>query len=186
MITGLGNPGKEYQNTPHNAGFMVADELALRFGVKFRRALRFSAVMSKCVIEGEDVLLVKPTTFMNNSGNAVFSIMKKHGISKENLIVTMDDADLELGTLRIRKSGSSGGHKGLASILQAVGSEDVIRVRIGIGRDNSSLKDYVLSPLNNEQLTKMKKIVSLAVDAICCIVSFGVDFAMNKYNNAVA
>ncbi len=183
IIAGLGNPGREYQNTPHNAGFMVVEELASKFNSKFRRSLRFSATTCKCVIEGETVLLVKPATFMNNSDRAVVPIMRKHGLTHNDLIVAMDDADLEPGRLRIRKSGSSGGHKGLSSILTALGTEDVIRVRIGIGRADSPLKDYVLSPIQDELLTKMQQSIKLAADAICCIISFGVEFAMNKYNS---
>ncbi|MDD4871033.1 MAG: aminoacyl-tRNA hydrolase [Kiritimatiellae bacterium] len=183
VIVGLGNPGKQYENTPHNAGFSVVDELAVRLECSFRRSFRFDARIAKTLYEEEDVLLVKPETYMNRSGLAVASILKYRRAEIGNMIVVLDDADLEQGQLRIRSNGSSGGHKGLGSIIEAVGGEEFTRVRIGIGREaDNDLVEHVLKPYSGIDRRKMKEVFSLAADAVMCILVSDVSEAMNKFN----
>lgn len=183
VIVGLGNPGKQYENTPHNAGFSVVDELASRLECSFRKSLRFDARMAKALYKGEDVLLVKPETYMNRSGQAVASILKYRSGGTGALIVVLDDADLERGRLRIRSSGGSGGHKGLGSIIENLGDNGFARVRIGVGREaGNDLVDHVLRPYTSGDRQKMSEVFRLAADAVECIIASGVEEAMNKFN----
>jgi len=155
MVVGLGNPGREYQHTRHNAGFDVLDELARRHGGEFRGSLRFKAETAEVRIGAVNVLLVKPTTFMNASGEAVGPLMRKRGITAVDLVVVVDDVDLELGRLRIRGKGSPGGHNGLKSIEAALGSDEYARVRVGVGRPKGG-KRKKKSKLTNENLNEQK------------------------------
>lgn len=144
LIVGLGNPGKEYAGTRHNAGYEVVELLAERLNVKLNK-LKFNSVYGETFINGEKVLLVKPVTYMNRSGIAVSEIMNFYKIPIDKLIVIYDDIDIPLGTLRIRQKGSSGTHNGMKSIIKSIGSEEFPRIRVGIGRnDNMDLADYVL------------------------------------------
>jgi peptidyl-tRNA hydrolase, PTH1 family len=183
VIVGLGNPGKQYENTPHNAGFFVADELSVRLECSFRKSFRFDARIAKTLYKEEDVLLVKPETYMNRSGLAVASILRYRRVETGEMIVLLDDADLEQGRLRIRSKGGSGGHKGLGSIIEAVGSEEFTRVRIGIGREaGNDLVNHVLRPYSGGDRKKMGEIFGLAADAVMCILAFDVSEAMNRFN----
>lgn len=183
VIVGLGNPGKQYENTPHNAGFSVADELAERLECSFRKSFRFSARTAKALYKEEDILLVKPETYMNRSGHAVAPIVKYRGARPEEMIVVLDDADLETGRLRIRSKGGSGGHKGLESIIECVGSEEFVRVRIGIGRDSGNdLVEHVLKPYSAGDRKRMAEVYRLAGDAVMCIIDSGISEAMNRFN----
>ena len=182
VIVGLGNPGKQYENTPHNAGFSVADELAEKLGCSFRKSFRFSASMAKAMLGEEDLLLVKPETYMNRSGLAVASILKYRGAGAGDLIVIVDDADMDAGRVRIRVKGGSGGHKGLASIIENLGSEEFARIRIGVGRAGDDLVEHVLSSYSSRERKAMEKVFEIAADAAMCIVESGVDEAMNKFN----
>jgi PTH1 family peptidyl-tRNA hydrolase len=183
LIVGLGNPGKQYENTPHNAGFSVADELASRLECDYRRSLRFDARLARARYKEEDVLLVKPETYMNRSGLAVASIIKYKKAEIADLVVVLDDADLAQGRLRIRGGGSSGGHKGLASIIESVGSDAFARVRIGVGRQaGDDLVDHVLRPYPAADRKKMVEVFGLVSDAVMCMLDFGVSEAMNRFN----
>jgi len=183
VIVGLGNPGKQYENTPHNAGFSVVDELAGRLECTFRNSFRFSARVGKALYKEEDILLVKPETYMNRSGLAVGPVLKYRGGQPGDMIVVLDDADLEAGRLRIRGKGGSGGHKGLESIIDSVGSDEFIRVRIGIGRVGSDdLVEHVLRPYSAGDRKKMSEVYRLAGDAVMCILDYGVSEAMNRFN----
>lgn len=186
VVAGLGNPGREYEGTAHNVGFDVADLLAGRFDGRFRRKLWIRAQVARVEMGPEPVLLVKPQTFMNLSGEAVESVMRKNGASPADLVVVVDDADLELGRIRVRAKGGSGGHRGLQSIVDRIGSQDFPRIRVGIGRrDGVSLTDQVLSRLSREERERMLPAIEKAADAVECVVSSGVDAAMNKFNAAV-
>lgn len=185
VIVGLGNPGKQYENTPHNAGFSVVDKLADRFDCSFRKSLRFDASIAKALYRDEDVLLVKPETYMNRSGVAVASILKYRSGVIGDLVVVLDDADLERGHLRIRSGGGSGGHKGLGSIIENLGDNAFIRVRIGIGRRaGDDLVDHVLSTYSAGDKKKMSEVFKVAADAVESILASGVSEAMNKFNGA--
>ena len=186
VIVGLGNPGKKYKNTPHSVGFEVVDEIATRLACSLRRSLRVKAVMGRGVFEGEDLLLVKPTAYMNRSGPVVAHVMRRRGLEPSDLVVVLDDADLEFGRLRVRAKGSSGGHRGLGSIVEAVGANDFARVRIGIGRKTSggSLVEHVLRPFSADDRKRMKTVIGMAADAVMSVIESGVAEAMNRFNGA--
>jgi peptidyl-tRNA hydrolase, PTH1 family len=184
ILVGLGNPGKRYERTPHNAGFAVIDELARQLSCPLRTSFRFEARIGKAVFRDERILLVQPKTFMNNSGLAVAPILRYNKADVADLLVILDDADLEFGRLRLRAAGSSGGHKGLASIIENVGSEEFARIRIGIGRssEKSGLVEQVLTPFSKKEQAEMAQTVSKAAEAALCILESGVETAMNKFN----
>lgn len=181
LIVGLGNPGRRYAKTRHNAGFMVADELAERYGIELKA--RESYMAGKGSMEGEDVVLLEPLTFMNRSGLAVREVMRRYGAGPENLIVIHDDIDMETGKLKIREKGSSGGHKGVESIIQSIGTREFIRVKVGIGRgEDIPVEDYVLSKFRKEEAPLIKDAIQRASDAVSTIVKDGVKKAMNAFN----
>ncbi len=184
LIAGLGNPGRRYKGTRHNIGFDVADELANAAGVSFRRSWRFPAEWAEAEEEGNRLLIVKPRTYMNRSGQAIGPILRRKGLALSKLIVIVDDTDLECGRLRIRRRGSAGGHNGLKSIIAATGSDDFIRVRIGVGGRTGSRGqvEHVLSGFAAEEREQIEDSVKIASEAVWCIASSGVDYAMNRYN----
>lgn len=185
LIVGLGNPGRRYRNTPHNAGFAVVDGMAVRLGCTFRKRLRFRARTAEAQIGTEPVLLVKPETYMNRSGQAVGALLRFRKLDVTDVIVVVDDADLELGRIRIRPQGSSGGHRGLVSIEEHVG-KGFARVRIGIGRsEQEALVDHVLTPLAASQRVVLDKVVEVASDAIGMLIEKGANEAMNAFNGVV-
>ena len=143
LIVGLGNPGREYKYTRHNVGFMAIDALAKKLALKFRKREDYFWV--KTTIKSKPVIIAKPRQFVNLSGEAVKKMIVDFRIENDKILVIHDDADLPLGTIRIKRNGSSGGHKGVESIIQELGTRDFSRIRIGIGRDSGDLKDYVLS-----------------------------------------
>ena len=184
VIVGLGNPGKEYERTPHNAGFAVLDEMARRLACEFRRSWLSSTRTARGAHGGEDLLLVKPQTYMNRSGSAVSAILGRRGAAAADLIVAVDDADLPMGQIRVRKKGSAGGHKGLKSIIDALQTEEFPRVRVGVGRgrDGGELTGHVLGPLRGEAWDAMKDAADRAAEAVFCVLDHGVDEAMNRFN----
>ena len=184
LIIGLGNPGREYGNTRHNVGFEVLDELVRRTEVTLRRSWTVPAWTGKAEVEGEGVLLVKPRTFMNRSGQAVAAVMRKRGLQRADVIVVLDDLELPRGQIRIRKKGGAGGHKGLQSLIQALGADDFVRVRVGIGPRpaGEELVDHVLARFTAEERREMEKAVEIAADAVAAVVRDGVDKAMNEFN----
>lgn len=185
MIVGLGNPGQEYARTPHNAGYLVVNELARRWSASFRTLRRFDAEVAEAAPpEGGAVLLVKPLTFMNASGAAVAPLLRYRNGSAAELLVVADDADLEAGVLRLRPGGGSGGHRGLASVIENLGSPEFARMRIGIGRSAAAtdLVEQVLRPLDAEAWTAMRETVGRAADAAACWHAQGLETAMNRFN----
>lgn len=186
VVVGLGNPGKEYQSTPHNAGFAVVEELARRLDATLSRSWRTKARTGKCFHGSEKVLLVEPQTFMNRSGEAVSSVMRYNRLEAEDLVVVVDDADLPVGRVRVRAQGSSGGHRGLESVIGSIGAKDFVRIRVGIGRGSrkGGLIDYVLSPLKGEDADIFGRGVKTAADAVECVIEDGVEKAMNEFNGA--
>lgn len=183
-VVGLGNPGKEYESTPHNAGFAVIDELAGRLDVKLKRSWRFRARTGKGVAGSGNLMLVEPLTFMNRSGEAVAPVLRYSRTEAADLVVVFDDADLPLGTVRVRAQGSSGGHKGLDSIINSLGTKNFVRVRVGIGRGRAKggLVDYVLSPIRGAGAELFRAGVRDAADAVECVLEKGVEKAMNEFN----
>ncbi len=182
LIVGLGNPGKEYAGTRHNAGYEVVELLAERLNVKLNK-LKFNSVYGETFINGEKVLLVKPVTYMNRSGIAVSEIMNFYKIPIDKLIVIYDDIDIPLGTLRIRQKGSSGTHNGMKSIIKSIGSEEFPRIRVGIGRnDNMDLADYVLQKFSSSERDKILSIIEKAAEAVIEVIETNIDSAMQKFN----
>ena len=183
-ICGLGNPGKEYAKTRHNVGFMALDALADRWGLFFV-AGKGDFFYAKGELENYGtILLLKPTTYMNNSGIALLDFSQKESIRPCEFLVILDDFSLPFGSIRIRLSGSSGGHRGLESIILALGTEDIPRLRIGIGTLESSSDpvSFVLSPFTDKEMKEIPNILNLVCEAIEEILDNGFEQAMNKYN----
>ncbi len=181
IIVGLGNPGSKYAASRHNLGFQAIDILAARHGIE-REQKRFDAWLAPMRWRGEKVLLVKPLTYMNLSGRAVQSIMHWYKSELRDLIVVYDDMDLGPGSIRIRASGGAGGHKGMLSIISALGSQEFARVRIGIGRPENDTIDWVLGAISAEEQEKTKKALNQGADALECWIERGIAAAMNEYN----
>ncbi|MDR3304624.1 MAG: aminoacyl-tRNA hydrolase [Clostridiales Family XIII bacterium] len=183
VIVGLGNPGKQYENTKHNAGFLVIDRLAERHGISVSK-LRHKALSGDGLIAGKKVKLVKPQTFMNLSGESVRDILHYYGIGAEGLIVVYDDIDIPVGILRIRKQGSAGTHNGMKNIIYLLENDQFARFRVGIGADRGRipLRDYVLSGFAAEHLEPMREAIVRCADAIELALADGIDKAMQRYN----
>ena len=185
MIVGLGNPGKEYEHTRHNVGFDVMSVLAEKLDVKASSwKAEHRAHTARAVIGTEKVLLVKPQTFMNLSGEAVRELNDYYKLGgARDVIVISDDVALPVGSLRIRVKGSAGGHNGLKNIIQHLGSEDFIRVRVGVGGPSEDMVGHVLGHFGKEDAAVMKESCKKAADAIECIITDGADIAMSRYNS---
>jgi len=184
VIVGLGNPGREYEMTRHNIGFLVLDELAERQGLSFRRNWWLPLRVAKGMIGREAVRLIKPQTFMNRSGRAVAPVPRKEAGKSGDLLVVFDDVALSWGQLRVRAQGSAGGHNGVQSILDALGDGAFGRIRIGIGPkpDSVPLSNYVLGPFSDAERKSLKDVVSRAADAVEVVCTAGVEQAMNCFN----
>ena len=183
IIVGLGNPGNEYAKTRHNVGFMLVDALAEHLNINLWKD-KFNAQIAEGRIGTEKILLVKPQTYMNNSGEAVGPLMRWYKVTPEDIIVAHDDMDIPAGTIRIRKKGSSGGHNGIKSLIAHLGSENFSRVRLGVGRPlpGWSVVNNVLAPFPQEDKTAVDEAIKYLIPAVECIVNDSVDMAMNKYN----
>ena len=183
LIVGLGNPGAKYAGTRHNAGFSVIDELAERHNINVNTS-KHKALIGKGVINGEKVILAMPQTFMNLSGESVRAIMDFYKLTVDDLIVVYDDIDLDVGKIRIREKGSAGGHNGMKNIILHSGSQDFVRVRVGVGKkpEHMDLADHVLSRFSREDLPFMRESCGKACDALEVILSDGAVAAMNRYN----
>jgi PTH1 family peptidyl-tRNA hydrolase len=184
LIVGLGNPGPEYSETRHNVGFKVAEELARRHQVKFRKSSKWKALIAKIPDVGDGVVLAQPATFMNLSGWAVRGLVSFHKIALADLLVVVDDADLALGRLRIRVAGSAGGHNGLKSIIQDLGSEQFPRLRVGVGRQPGELKNHVLGRFGSDERSQIEAAVKRAADAADLFAHEDVVKVMNRFNRA--
>lgn len=183
LIVGLGNPGKEYENTRHNLGFRVIEMLAARLKLaSFKEKHR--SLIGEIQLTDKKLLLVQPQTFMNHSGEAVSEIMRWHKILPSRLIVIYDDVDLEVGQIRIREKGNAGGHHGIESIIAHLKTTEFARVRVGLGRENltGDVTDYVLAPIPPSQKDLLDEAVVKAAQAVEAILIEGLQKAMNKYN----
>jgi len=182
LVAGLGNPGDEYERTRHNTGFMVIDALAARYSISIRQKTT-NFIFGKGLIEDRKAILVKPLTFMNRSGVAVREALFKFD-EIENLLVVHDDLDLDTGVIRIKKTGSSGGHNGIQSIIDSLNSKDFLRIKIGIGRPTRiSPERYVLRAFNKQEKTIIDEAVENAVDAVRFIITEGIAHAQSRFHS---
>jgi PTH1 family peptidyl-tRNA hydrolase len=185
LIVGLGNPGREYEATRHNIGFAVLEILALRLGVNFSKETKWDAHLARWTTPmGSELVLMKPSTFMNLSGEAVGEYARFYRIPASSSLVVLDDAALPLGTLRLRRDGGAGGQKGLQSVLIHFGTEQVPRLRVGVGGagEGTDLSDHVLSRFLPEERAPAMNAIARAADALLCVLNQGFDHAMNLYN----
>ena len=185
IVCGLGNPGTQYENTRHNTGFMALDTLADKLGADVKR-LKFKSLTADVNIGGKHCLLMKPTTFMNNSGEAVVEALNFYKLPPENLLVMYDDISLDVGRVRIRKKGSDGGHNGIKSIIYLTGSDTFPRIKIGVGakpNPDYDLAAWVLGMFPKEQGEQLESALGRAAEAAQLIVAGRTDEAMNKYNS---
>ena len=187
LIVGLGNPGAEYATTRHNAGYSLVAKLAERWKVDWRNERKFKARVARAEREGCRVLLCQPRTFMNASGEAVKAVVNFYHLPLENLLVVVDDADLPLGEVRLRAGGSSGGHHGLESIEEHLGTQAFARLRLGIGRKDGAreITDYVLDRFAAAEAVLMEKVLGQAADQAECWLADGIEMAMNRFNGNV-
>jgi PTH1 family peptidyl-tRNA hydrolase len=190
LIAGLGNPGKNYAHNRHNLGFQCINYIAKKYAIAVKQ-IQCQSKTGKGRIAGTDVILAKPRTYVNNSGNAIASLMQKHRIPIQDIVIIYDDMDLPVGKIRIRPGGNPGGHKGIKSIISSLGSRDFCRIKIGIGRpvadeynkiEESDIVDYVLSNFSAEEQEKIDDAFQKAAEAVECIITDGVTAAMNKFN----
>ena len=183
MIVGLGNPGFSYRRTRHNLGFMVVNALARERGIRLRRD-RFRTVGGEGRIGSEQVILLRPQTFMNRSGRAVAAAVERRNCALENILIICDDVDLPLGKLRMRRSGSAGGHKGMMSIIESLGSREFPRLRLGVGQppEDVDMMSYVLGAFRRGEWPVVREVIAQAVQAAETWVYHGIDEAMNRFN----
>ena len=182
LVAGLGNPGREYENTPHNIGFMVIDKVLEKLNGASVSENGCNSIFYKLKYKGKSVIFAKPQTFMNLSGNAVSALLNREKLDKSNLLVVHDELDLPLGRMRIRKGGSSGGHNGINSIIEMLGNQqDFLRMRIGIGRDRNVV-DYVLGEFNENEKEVLEKVIESAASAVLELLKAPPAAVMNKYN----
>lgn len=185
-MVGLGNPGLKYEFTRHNIGFRIVDNLARDIEAEFKKVQSYHSLISRGTIGNHKIILVKPQTFMNLSGRAVSKVVSYYKLPLRDLLIVYDDLNLELGQIRIRKNGSAGGHKGMESIMQYLHSQDIPRLRIGIGNPltdyNFDCVSHVLSNFNHNEENKIKETAMLSAEAIKTVIEDGFEKAMRKYN----
>lgn len=192
LIVGLGNPGSRYEKTKHNIGFRVIDAIYDKIQSEHKQissTAKVNSIYNSLIVQtkwqNSDVILAKPMTYMNNSGNAVAPLVSRFDIHTQDIIVIYDDVNLPLGGLRIRKKGSDGGQKGMQSIIQRLGTTEIPRLRIGIGEPVGDIIDYVLTEFSDEEESDMEQTVARAVDAIETLLKNDIQVAMNRFNRTI-
>lgn len=181
LIVGLGNPGLEYVNTRHNIGFSVIDYLANKYNIEMNRT-KFKGVYGEGFIEGKKVILLKPTTYMNLSGESIREVINFYKITNEEIIVVYDDISLQVGKIRIRPKGSAGGHNGIKSIIANMASDVFPRVKVGVGQPKGDLVSHVLGKFTEEENEVLNKVIPVVTEAIEAILKSDIQESMNKYN----
>ena len=184
IIVGLGNPGTKYQDTRHNTGFMAVDTIAQKYGADIKR-IKYKSLCGECVISGKKCLLMKPSTYMNNSGEAVVEAMNFYKLPVENVIVIYDDISLEPSRIRIRSKGSDGGHNGIKSIIYLTGKDTFPRIKVGVGKKphpDYNLADWVLSSYKADEIPLIKEACQKAASSVELMVNGNINEAMNKFN----
>ena len=183
LIAGLGNIGTKYTFTRHNVGFMLIDSIAINAGLALKENSRLKCFMTKFSNNGEDYVLIKPTTFMNLSGESVRAVADYYKIDVNDILIVYDDLSLELGKIRFRPNGSDGGHNGIKSVIQYFGTKDIARLKIGIGPQPSIPSEvFVLQNFSKEELEKLKETLPIAKEGIACYFTDGMQTAQNNYN----
>ncbi|MEP6664479.1 MAG: aminoacyl-tRNA hydrolase [Verrucomicrobiota bacterium] len=187
LVVGLGNPGREYEQTRHNAGFLAVEKWARDSGAEWKQEKKFQARVARMEDSGSKIILSQPQTFMNASGEAVKKIVDFFRLPPVNILIVVDDADLPLGEIRLRANGSSGGHHGLESVEEHLGTRDFARLRIGIGRKDHlrQISSHVLGPFGKDDAKLLEKVLARAAGQMKCWVSAGVVQAMNQFNGAI-
>ena len=186
IIVGLGNPGAQYANTPHSVGFEAVDAIAAAIGASWEEKRQFKCLLAKGTFAGQAVMLVKPQTFMNLSGESVAPVVKYHNATSSDLLVIQDDIDLPVGRMRVRKNGSCGGHNGIRNIIERLGTQDFARLKLGVGKDKSDVIAHVLGKFDPTTRKTMDLVVAEAVKAAEAVLRNGADRAMNAYNGWLA
>ncbi|AYD41286.1 aminoacyl-tRNA hydrolase [Clostridium fermenticellae] len=181
LIVGLGNIGSRYTHTRHNVGFDVVDLMSNRYNISINRE-KFKGMYGEGKINNEKVVLLKPGTYMNLSGESVIEVVNFYKIPSKNVIVIHDDIDLSIGRMRIRNHGSAGGHNGIKNVIYNLNTEMFSRIRIGIGQPEQDLISHVLGKFSKEDRQKLEKVFELAADAVECLIKSGVNEAMNEFN----
>ena len=182
IIVGLGNPGAQYANTPHSVGFEAVDAIAAEIGASWDPKRQFNCLMSRGTFAGLPVMLIKPQTYMNLSGDSVAPVVKYHNATAADLLVIQDDIDLPVGRMRVRKNGSCGGHNGIRNIIERLGTQDFARLKLGVGKDKSDVIAHVLGKFDPTTRKTMDLVVAEAVKAAAAVLRDGPDRAMNAYN----
>ena len=183
IIVGLGNPGAQYANTPHSVGFEAVDRIAVAIGANWELKKSFNALMARGTFAGLPVMLVKPQTYMNLSGEAVAPIVKYNNATAADLLVIQDDIDLPVGRIRVRKNGSCGGHNGIRNIIERLGTPEFARLKLGVGKDRSNVIAHVLGKFDPASRKVMDRVVEESVKAAEAILRQGPDRAMNAFNS---
>ncbi len=182
-IVGLGNPGRQYKPTRHNVGFMVLDHLAEDAGISFRKKGNFAEI-AETIIQSKPTVLIKPQTFMNRSGIAIAEFRRYLQYDLQNYLIVLDEVNLPLGKIRIRERGSSGGHKGLASIIEHLGTQDIARLRLGVGTESvrDDMVEFVLSKFTKGERAQLDLMITTAVEAVQSFIVDGIEITMNRFN----
>jgi PTH1 family peptidyl-tRNA hydrolase len=188
LIVGLGNPGADYAKTRHNAGFLLVEKLAAKWGSKWSSQRKFQARVSRAERDGKTVLLAEPQTFMNLSGESVGALMRFYQLPLDRILIVVDDADLPLGEIRLRPGGGTGGHHGLESVMQHVGSREYARLRLGIGRQDTArqITGHVLGKFSPDQSGLLDKVLERAAGQLECWLDAGLQKAMSQFNGAAS
>lgn len=181
LIVGLGNPGKEYGGTRHNIGFEAVDYIADKYNIELNR-LKFKGIFGEGLINGKKVILLKPTTYMNLSGESIREVVNFYKIANEDIIVLYDDISLEVGRLRIREKGSHGGHNGIRSIIANLGTDVFPRVKIGVGAPKGNLVSHVLGKFSSEEIEVLREVIITSSEAVTVMIKSDTKDAMNKFN----
>ena len=181
LIVGLGNPGLQYENTRHNIGFKVIDNIAKEYNIEINRQ-KFKGVYGEGFINGEKVILLKPTTYMNLSGESIREVVDFYKLTCEDIVVIYDDISLDVGRLRIREKGSAGGHNGIKSIIAHLGTDVFPRIKVGVGQPNVDLVNYVLGKFTDEEMEVLSESIDASTKAVSEIIKDDVNIAMNKFN----
>jgi len=183
LIVGLGNPGKKYEQTRHNIGFMVIDSLSKKYNVTMTEKNKFKGIIGQTTIGSQPVILLKPTTYMNLSGESILAVKQFYNIDSNDILVIYDDLDLSSGKIRFRQKGSAGGHNGIKSIIQSLGTQNFHRLKIGIDRsERIPVVDYVLGKFTKEQIPHIEQAINLSVDAVYDWTVQEIVYVMNKFN----